>query len=106
MPVPNAASQGHYPVIKQVGVVAVGLGDAAEPLRAADGVLDLDAAAGVGLVAGAPLLRAGAGGGVGGWWGVAGRGAGAWLGARCSCVRAVVGWRVLRRGLRCGRLAG
>ena len=56
MPVPNAAGDGHHSVVKRVGFVAEGLGDAAQALGTVDGVLYLDAQPGVGAVAG-PLGR-------------------------------------------------
>ena len=56
MPVPDAAGNGHYRVVKRVGFVAVGLGGASESFGPADGVFNFDAAAGVGAIIGALRL--------------------------------------------------
>jgi len=53
MPIPTATGQRHNSVVKGGGFVAVDLGDAAQALGPANGVLDLDAPAGMGLVVGA-----------------------------------------------------
>ena len=52
MPVPDTAGQRQEPVVERVGLIAAGLGDAAQAFGPAEGVFDLDAAAGVGPVLG------------------------------------------------------
>lgn len=52
MPVPDSASQGQQTVVKRSGLMAAGLGDAAQAFGPPDGVFDLDAAAGVKAVVG------------------------------------------------------
>lgn len=53
IPIPATTGDYHYSVIKCIGFVAESLGDAAQASGPADGVFDLDAAAGVGTVVGA-----------------------------------------------------
>ena len=48
MPVPDTTGQSHNPVVEGQGLVAAGLSDATQTFGPADGVLDFDAAAGVG----------------------------------------------------------
>ena len=50
MPVPRTAGQGQEPVRERGGLVAAGLGHAARAFGPANGVFDLDAAAGVGHI--------------------------------------------------------
>ena len=57
MPIPDTAGDCHYPVVERIGFVPEGLRDASEPLGSADGVFDLDAAAGVGTIIGALNIR-------------------------------------------------
>ena len=52
VPVPNTAGQSQEPVIERGGLIAAGLGHAAQAFGPADGVFDLDAAAGVGGIVG------------------------------------------------------
>ena len=47
LPIPDTASQRHAPAVECPGLVAVNFGDSAQAFGSADGVLDLDAAAGV-----------------------------------------------------------
>jgi len=60
MPVPDTAGQGQEPVVERNGLVAASLGHAAQAFGPADGMFDLDAAAGVGRVFGS--LKVGQGG--------------------------------------------
>ncbi|GAB2689719.1 hypothetical protein GCM10011495_33730 [Hymenobacter frigidus] len=53
MPIPDNAGDCHYPVIERIGFITEGLRNASEPFGSADGVFDLDAAAGVGTIVGA-----------------------------------------------------
>jgi len=53
MPIPDTTRQGHQPVVKGQGLVAVDLRDAAQALGPADGVFYLDASAGMGAIIGA-----------------------------------------------------
>ncbi|AMR26193.1 hypothetical protein A0257_03200 [Hymenobacter psoromatis] len=52
MPVPDSASQGQQTVVERGGLIAAGLGDAAQAFGPTDGVFDLDAAASVEAVVG------------------------------------------------------
>ena len=52
MPIPDTTRQRHHPVVEGKRLVAVDLGDAAQAFGPADGVFDLDAAAGVGGIVG------------------------------------------------------
>lgn len=52
MPIPDAASQGQAAVVERGGLIAAGLGNAAQAFGPTDGMFDLDAAAGVDAVVG------------------------------------------------------
>ena len=48
MPIPDTTGQSHNPVVGGQGLIAADVGDATQAFGPADGVLDFDAAAGVG----------------------------------------------------------
>ena len=64
MPIPDTAGDCHYPVIERIGFVAEGLRDASELFGPADGVFDLDAAAGMSSITGALTIGQGRNGGL------------------------------------------
>ena len=52
MPIPDTAGDCHYPVNERIGFVAEGQRNASGPFGSADGVFDLDAAAGMSSIIG------------------------------------------------------